>query len=110
MVTPFSGQLEAWLRSKPAAGPPLSVVKTIIESCHQKELPQEMPLEMLIQNSIYLKHVGTLECLNNQANALVKLVKHPRELTPVQVLDIIASQPDFIHWIVLKGLYGFNRT
>ena len=50
-----------------------------------------------------LKHIGTLECLNNQANALVKLVKHPRELAPVQVLDIIASQPDFIHWIELEG-------
>ena len=34
-LTPFNGQLEAWLRSKPAAGPPLSVVNTIIESCYQ---------------------------------------------------------------------------
>ena len=31
-LTPFNGQLDAWLRSKPAAGPPLSVVNTMIES------------------------------------------------------------------------------
>jgi len=32
ILTPLSGQLEAALRLKPAAGPPLSVEKIIIES------------------------------------------------------------------------------
>ena len=94
-LTPFNGQLDAWLRSKPAAGPPLSVVNTMIESwtyqyfmmgtCIYANAKEKM------QTFVNLKHVGAVECLNNQANTLIKLVEHPRELAPVQVLSFHLS-------------------
>ena len=44
-------------------------------------------MEIETQHFANLKHVGTLERLNNQANAFIKLVKHPGKLAPVQVLS-----------------------
>ena len=44
-----------------------------------------------MQTFVNLKHVGAVECLNNQANTLIKLVEHPRELAPVQVLSFHLS-------------------
>ena len=44
-------------------------------------------MQISTQNLVHLKHVGRLECLNNQAHTLIKLVKHPRKLASVQVLS-----------------------
>ena len=48
----------------------------------------QMQMKIQMQTFVNLKHVGAVECLNNQANTLIKLVEHPRELAPVQILSL----------------------
>ena len=116
-LTPFSGQLDAWLRSKPAAGPPLSVVNTIIESWWSTfafflnevtvvVMRILMNSCMMSKHSFDLEHVGALESFNDFANTLVELVKHPGELTTVQVLRGKTCTSERVHYCSLKWTYA----
>ena len=55
------------------------------------QMQMQMKIQIQMQTFVNLKHVGAVECLNNQANALIKLVEHPRKLAPVQVLSFHLS-------------------
>ena len=117
-LTPFNGQLDAWLRSKPAAGPPLSVVNTIIESWWSTFAFFSEWGDWLLwwwfwwivvwwaNHSFDLEHVGALERFDDFANTFVELVKHPGELTTVQVLRWETCTSERVHYCSVKWTYA----
>ena len=93
-LTPFSGQLEAWLRSKPAAGPPLSVVNTIIESWHLLFFWMMWLIVMMIfMNSYMMSQIilrpGACGC----AGALQRLCQHSRRACKASRRTYAGSSP-----------------
>ena len=96
-LTPFSGQLEAWLRSKPAAGPPLSVVNTIIESWWSTFAfflnEVTVVVMMILINSYMLSQIILLPGACGCAGALQRLCQHSRRACKASRRTYAGSSP-----------------